>query len=88
MKNYNSLQEFEMEYIVNTDNKSVHAPSYGPNFYYYNDVIINNSFRAFPMVDINTFQYILRCDPISDEEYDDYVKFCEDNGNPEWITLS
>jgi hypothetical protein len=88
MKNYNTLEGIERYYITNLDNAITEASYMGPNVWYYTDMTVRNSFRAFGMVDTNTLEYILRCDPVTDEQYEEYRQFCEDYDNPEWIVLS
>ena len=88
MKNYNTLEGLEKYYISNPSNKNTEASHYGPDVFYYSDCVIRNSFVAFAMVNTNTLEYILRCDPINDEQYQAYEEFCEDYGNPDWIVLS
>lgn len=88
-KNYNTLYGIEQYYIPNRENRTVEASSiYGSNVWYYREITVRNSFRAFAMVNLDTLQYILRCDPVDDDQYNEYHKFCEEYDNPEWIVLS
>jgi len=89
MKNYNTLEGIERYYISNLKNKMVDGSgAWGKDVWYYTDIKVRNGFKAFAMVNINTFEYMLRCDPINDIQYKEYEKFCEEYNNPTWIQLS
>lgn len=88
MKNYNTLEGLEKHYISNHTNKTTEASVWGNGVWYFKEITIRNSFRAFAMVNINTNEYMLRCDPVDDEQYETFELFCEEYGDPEWIVLS
>lgn len=90
MKNYNTLEGLEKYYIPDTTNMTLETDVWEPGsrYAYYKDITIKKSFRAFAMVNLDTFEYVLRCDPINDEQYRQYELFCIENGTPEWVVLS
>jgi hypothetical protein len=89
MKNYNTLEGLERYYITDHTNKLTDASEiYGDDVWYFKCIRIRKSFIAFPMVNLKTNEYILRCDPCDDEEYEAYRKFCDDYNDPEWVVLS
>jgi hypothetical protein len=89
MKNYNTLEGLERYYITDHTNKQTEASSiYGQDVWYFKSIKIRKSFSAFAMVNTKTNEYLLRCDPCDDQEYEVYHKFCQDYNNPEWVVLS
>jgi hypothetical protein len=87
MKNYQTLEELEKEYIPNTNNISTNADWIGVSWYYYKWTKVRG-IQVTPMVDVSNFSYYLRFDPGSVEEYKIYDEICEEYGNPDWIRLS
>jgi hypothetical protein len=87
MKNYNSIEELQEEYIPNTNNISTNADWIGVSWYYYKMTKVRGVIVT-PMVNVKDFSHYLRFDPITIQEYREYERIAEQYGNPGWIQLS
>lgn len=88
MKNYKTIEGLYKHFILNEENKSVDAgDAWGDNVWYYNWCKFRG-IDVLPMVNIETKDFMLRFDPCTDEQYQEYENICEENDNPSWIVLS